>query len=681
MDPLTMFQVVGTALSIGDIVVRCIASLSSLKSKYHNAPIIVSAMIGQLYMVQSALDQLSVLKSPESRRIPRYQELASQVHHALDSFGPLMKALEEVLDRLEKAAPLEMGTKSRMVFLWSEKDMNHFSTFLDRQVNALNLLLQAIQCQTLAQQREIMDREESQSILQLAQDYSSSIIGLDDTSSFISEDTSGISTRFDFDPIILRSRLYQQAERSHLRQAIRAGKYPEPNSVMQAGERYNEKHTEENSPVELSDEASLHIAGLSLKRQEEQLESTSDQFSPGPSSPTTPLSSESLGFGQFTRRSKSLRSMKLNSWWRPFQRRESDISIHQLDGRDPRRVLVLGIRESGKTTLYRALSLLGQPNLFAERRDVYSRIIRRQAIESIRSILEAMERLGIPLKTDVGAEAANAFAETFCQYGAKDATLDSLSKEFGGVICSLWPDDGFQSAYKRRNEYQLHDNAAYFFESINRIAAPEYVPTNEDILRTKEAAGKPTESVLEYMGSKYAIVDIPGTRTLPNVCESTSDHISTILFTIDPTAYSRTIHGDGSVDHMQEQMSLFESTVNDRRYLQTDFVVVITKIDLLEDYLRDNDASKYLGIGPDTNTVDKYARYLEARLLNMIVSNQVRERTRVVRANLVDVDQHTSALGITAALQTLAGSCSEKRRFAANTFLDFMSSDLGLRMV
>lgn len=140
-----MFQVVGTALSVGDIVVRCIASLSSLKSKYHNAPIIVSAMIGQLYMVQSALDQLSVLKSPELRRTPRYKELASQVHHALDSFGPLMKALEEVLDRLDKDAPLEMTTKSRITFLWSEKDMNNFSMFLDRQVNAFNLLLQAIQ--------------------------------------------------------------------------------------------------------------------------------------------------------------------------------------------------------------------------------------------------------------------------------------------------------------------------------------------------------------------------------------------------------------------------------------------------------------------------------------------------------------------------------------------------------
>jgi hypothetical protein len=66
--------------------------------------------------------------------------------------------------------------------------------------------------------------EESQSVLELAKGCSSSIIGLDDTMSFTSETTANISAVFDFDTLILGSRIYQHAERSHLREAIRAKK-------------------------------------------------------------------------------------------------------------------------------------------------------------------------------------------------------------------------------------------------------------------------------------------------------------------------------------------------------------------------------------------------------------------------------------------------------------------------
>lgn len=312
---------------------------------------------------------------------------------------------------------------------------------------------------------------------------------------------------------------------------------------------------------------------------------------------------------------------------------------------------------------------------------MYSHTIWRQAIESVRSILEAMERLGIPLKIRVGGhEVEKAFAEIH-QYGAKEATFDSPSKELVDVICSLWADDGFQSAYKRRNEYQLNDNAAYFIKSIDRIATPEYVPPDEEILRTKQETAEFTDTTLEHMGSRYAIIDSPGAGAQQNGCERISEHTSTILFTIDPTAYSRVLPGDEPVDRMQEQLSLFESTVNDRRFLQTEFIVVLTKMDLLEDYLRDNDANKCFGAYSGLDVVDTYAHYLEGRLLGLISSDEVRERTRVVRSNLVDVGRRNPALDIIAALQSFAGSYSEKRRFAANAFLDFMSSDSGLRMV
>lgn len=145
MDPATIIQIIGTALSLGEVVVKSITKLSSIKARYQGAPMVLSTMIGQLYIVQSALDQLGALSRPELSRSPRHHHLAQQVGNSLDCFGALILALGEHLDQFQVSEAANMTVKDRIAFLWSEKDMLDYSTLLDRQVNALTLLLQAMQ--------------------------------------------------------------------------------------------------------------------------------------------------------------------------------------------------------------------------------------------------------------------------------------------------------------------------------------------------------------------------------------------------------------------------------------------------------------------------------------------------------------------------------------------------------
>ncbi|KAK5637573.1 hypothetical protein RRF57_013288 [Xylaria bambusicola] len=147
MDPATIFQIVGTVVSLGDIVIKCIARLSTLKAQFHDAPIIVTSMIGQLHMVKIAQDQLSTLGSTASTNDPRYHQLATHIGNALDSFSPILLALGQQLDRYEGIGIWadRMAARTRLGFLNGEREMTNLSILLDRQVNALNLLLQAIQ--------------------------------------------------------------------------------------------------------------------------------------------------------------------------------------------------------------------------------------------------------------------------------------------------------------------------------------------------------------------------------------------------------------------------------------------------------------------------------------------------------------------------------------------------------
>ena len=82
------------------------------------------------------------------------------------------------------------------------------------------------------------------------------------------------------------------------------------------------------------------------------------------------------------------------------------------------------------------------------------------------------------------------------------------------AIRDLWQDAGIQQCYGRRRQYQLPDSAKYYLDSLHRIAAPDYLPTEQDILRVREPT---TAGIIEYsfdkQGIRYTILDVGGQRS------------------------------------------------------------------------------------------------------------------------------------------------------------------------
>ncbi|KAF2233885.1 hypothetical protein EV356DRAFT_191666 [Viridothelium virens] len=147
MDPASIVGIIGSVVGIADVVTRSIKRLSTLKTKYRDSPFLVSNLIGQLCTIQVALDQLSSWTHRDLLSDPRYAILAGHVDNSLSCFGPLMMSLQEHLDKLDTSGDDHMGLTKKISFLWTEKDLVDYVTLLNHQVNALTLLLQAIQWQ------------------------------------------------------------------------------------------------------------------------------------------------------------------------------------------------------------------------------------------------------------------------------------------------------------------------------------------------------------------------------------------------------------------------------------------------------------------------------------------------------------------------------------------------------
>jgi hypothetical protein len=149
MDPVSIVGLIGSIISIADVVAKSIRKLSELRSRYHNAPFQITTLIGQLYIIQAAINELTRWKSDVLMRDPRYRQLALQLDASLGCFCPIIMSLQQYLDSLDVASASGIDSSTlpgkRISYLWNERDLAVYLGLVDRQVNALNLFLQAIQ--------------------------------------------------------------------------------------------------------------------------------------------------------------------------------------------------------------------------------------------------------------------------------------------------------------------------------------------------------------------------------------------------------------------------------------------------------------------------------------------------------------------------------------------------------
>ena len=51
--------------------------------------------------------------------------------------------------------------------------------------------------------------------------------------------------------------------------------------------------------------------------------------------------------------------------------------------------------------------------------------------------------------------------------------------DFYGLLRGLWNDPGIKEAFERRSEFHLPDSMGYFYDHLDRIIVPDYVPTQQ----------------------------------------------------------------------------------------------------------------------------------------------------------------------------------------------------------
>lgn len=139
-----------------------------------------------------------------------------------------------------------------------------------------------------------------------------------------------------------------------------------------------------------------------------------------------------------------------------------------------------GAGESGKSTIVKQMKIIHETGYSQEECEEYRRVVYSNTVQSLMVIIRAMGRLKIefadPGKTDIARQ-------FFTHASAADEGI--LLPEIVMLMKKLWSDAGVQQSFSRSREYQLNDSAGYYLNSLDRIAQPNYIPTQQDVLRTR----------------------------------------------------------------------------------------------------------------------------------------------------------------------------------------------------
>ncbi|KAJ3164685.1 guanine nucleotide-binding protein subunit alpha [Geranomyces variabilis] len=297
---------------------------------------------------------------------------------------------------------------------------------------------------------------------------------------------------------------------------------------------------------------------------------------------------------------------------------EIDMNLRKERGdlRNEVKMLLLGAGESGKSTIIKQMKLIHENGYSSDERLAFREIIFSNTVQSMRVIMDAMHDMGIQL-----ANPANEKYRALILDVPGQIESDVFPPDIAVAVKELWRDAGVLACVERSREYQLNDSAQYYFDSIDRMARPNYHPTDQDVLRSRVKTTGITETTFHIGELTYRMFDVGGQRSERKKWIHCFENVTVIVFLVAISEYDQVLLEDDSVNRMHEALTLFDSICNSRWFVQTSIILFLNKIDLFRQKLPRSPMRKFF---PEYkgSTYDEACDYILNRFVSLNQSDQ-----------------------------------------------------------
>ncbi|XP_070521157.1 guanine nucleotide-binding protein G(q) subunit alpha isoform X6 [Cardiocondyla obscurior] len=250
------------------------------------------------------------------------------------------------------------------------------------------------------------------------------------------------------------------------------------------------------------------------------------------------------------------------------------------DKRDARRelkLLLLGTGESGKSTFIKQMRIIHGSGYSDEDKKGFIKLVYQNIFMAMQSMIRAMDFLKIQYGDSSNIEKAELVRSVDFE------TVTTFESPYVEAIKDLWADAGIQECYDRRREYQLTDSAKYYLMEIDRVAASNYLPTEQDILRVRV----PTTGIIEYPFDleeiRFRMVDVGGQRSERRKWIHCFENVTSIIFLVALSEYDQILFESENENRMEESKALFKTIITYPWFQHSSVILFLNKKDLLEE--------------------------------------------------------------------------------------------------
>jgi guanine nucleotide-binding protein subunit alpha len=270
------------------------------------------------------------------------------------------------------------------------------------------------------------------------------------------------------------------------------------------------------------------------------------------------------------------------------------------------KILLLGSGESGKSTIVKQMKIIHQNGYTVDELALYRLTIYKNLIDCAKALIGAMRQFSIDPTNATNIE----FCDYLLEYQVDPDPHTPLNPKVGNAVDSLWKDPSIEILMERQSEFYLMDSAPYFFEQAIRIAAPEYIPVEADVLRARTKTTGIYETRFTMGQLSIHMFDVGGQRSERKKWIHCFENVTSIIFCVATSEYDQVLLEESNQNRMMESLVLFDSVVNSRWFIRTSIILFLNKTDLFRQKLGRSPLSNYFPDYSGGNDVNRAAKYL-----------------------------------------------------------------------
>ncbi|KAF9579308.1 hypothetical protein BGW38_004489, partial [Lunasporangiospora selenospora] len=252
------------------------------------------------------------------------------------------------------------------------------------------------------------------------------------------------------------------------------------------------------------------------------------------------------------------------------------------------KLLLLGAGEAGKTTIIKQMKLLHASGFSFPEREAFRGFVFGNMVGAMQSILQAMEEHQIHLTCPENERYLPIFQDI-----PRVTAGEQYPPQFQHAIRSLWKDPSIQRAFHLGHTFALADNVQYFFDAVDRLYKPDYIPDDADILRCRVKSTGITETTFHLGNLTYRMFDVGGQRSERKKWIHCFEGVTAVLFLVAISGYDQCLVEDKDANQMEEALMLFDQICNSQWFINTSMIMFMNKTDIFKKKIQSSSIKDY----------------------------------------------------------------------------------------